>query len=198
MIRNLFFDIYNVVVGFDKKKQIKLNYLNEDDLQFISEMFGRGLWNDCDLGKYYGKSELIGDLINVYPERETQIRKIFSRPWSTYMKPYEPVYKHFKELSTKYNLYFLSNISQEEFDFVLSQPWSQYFTGHYCSFEAHCMKPDIEIYKGILNKYDLKAEECLFIDDLEENLKAAETIGIKAKKYDLKTDDFEQIKKSLM
>ena len=34
--------------------------------------------------------------------------------------------------------------------------------------------------------------------DLEENLKAAEMIGIKTQKFDLKTDDFEQIKKSLI
>lgn len=49
------------------------------------------------------------------------------------------------------------------------------------------MKPEEEIYKLLLNRYNLKAEECVFIDDTEENVKAAETLefkGIVFKDYD--------------
>ena len=40
------------------------------------------------------------------------------------------------------------------------------------------VKPDREIYDLILNRYHLKPEECLFIDDLEPNVKAAQAVGI--------------------
>ena len=41
------------------------------------------------------------------------------------------------------------------------------------------MKPDQEIYKILLDRYGLKAEECVFIDDTEENVRSAEKLGFK-------------------
>ena len=40
------------------------------------------------------------------------------------------------------------------------------------------MKPDPEIYKILLRRYNLKAEECVFIDDTEENVVSAQKIGL--------------------
>ena len=40
------------------------------------------------------------------------------------------------------------------------------------------MKPDPEIYKTLLRRYNLKAEECVFIDDTEENVVSAQKIGL--------------------
>ena len=42
------------------------------------------------------------------------------------------------------------------------------------------LKPSEEIYKYLLNKYKLKAEECLFIDDIEKNIEGAKKVGMKA------------------
>ena len=39
------------------------------------------------------------------------------------------------------------------------------------------LKPDSEIYIRLLEKFGLKAEECLFIDDSEANIRAAEALG---------------------
>ena len=41
------------------------------------------------------------------------------------------------------------------------------------------MKPDPKIYKTLLRRYNLKAEECVFIDDTEENVVSAQKIGLK-------------------
>mgnify|MGYP002508692957 CR=1 FL=1 len=35
-----------------------------------------------------------------------------------------------------------------------------------------------EIYEELLNRYNLVPEECVFLDDLERNLKGAEKYGI--------------------
>jgi len=40
------------------------------------------------------------------------------------------------------------------------------------------VKPDPEIYKTLLRRYNLKAEECVFIDDTEENVVSAQKIGL--------------------
>jgi putative hydrolase of the HAD superfamily len=55
----------------------------------------------------------------------------------------------------------------------------KYFDGGVISAEAKASKPDSRIYGILCNKYSLIPEECLFIDDLEINVKAAEKTGMK-------------------
>ena len=55
----------------------------------------------------------------------------------------------------------------------------KYFEGGIISAEAKASKPDSRIYKILIDKYSLVPEECLFIDDLEINVKAAEQTGMK-------------------
>ena len=40
------------------------------------------------------------------------------------------------------------------------------------------LKPDPAIYLCMLEKFGLKAEECLFFDDVEVNVEAAQKLGI--------------------
>ena len=39
-------------------------------------------------------------------------------------------------------------------------------------------KPEPEIYQYLFRTYDLKPEECFFIDDLEKNIRAAKEAGM--------------------
>jgi len=58
-----------------------------------------------------------------------------------------------------------------------------YFDGGIISAEVHCSKPDIIIYRILLDRYKLLPEECFYIDDMDINVKAAESAGIKAYCY---------------
>lgn len=53
------------------------------------------------------------------------------------------------------------------------------FDGCIFSFREGLAKPDPEIYKTLLGRYNLRAEECVFIDDTEENVLSAEKLGFK-------------------
>ncbi len=46
------------------------------------------------------------------------------------------------------------------------------------SSEVKFVKPEIEIYQCLLEKYHLKAEETVFLDDRKDNIEAAEKCGI--------------------
>ena len=46
------------------------------------------------------------------------------------------------------------------------------------------IKPDSGIYQCLLEKYGLRAEECLFFDDREENVAAARELGIQAVQFE--------------
>ena len=85
-----------------------------------------------------------------------------------------------------YNLYYLSNwsmggwlkmIELGKFDFI------KYFKGGLASWQTGTKKPDLEIYRMLLNKYELNAEECIFFDDKESNIDAARKVGIYSIKW---------------
>ena len=46
------------------------------------------------------------------------------------------------------------------------------------SGQEHCKKPDERIYRILLDRFSLKPDECLFIDDNPQNVAAAEALGI--------------------
>ena len=59
----------------------------------------------------------------------------------------------------------------------LPGPLKDLFDGGVASCEVHINKPDPRIYKALLDKYQLKAGESVFIDDRLENVQAAFRLG---------------------
>ena len=53
------------------------------------------------------------------------------------------------------------------------------------------IKPDPGIYRYLLERYGLKAEECLFVDDVQANVNGAVAVGMQAFRF---TGDYEKIK----
>ena len=51
--------------------------------------------------------------------------------------------------------------------------------GGILSYQAKLIKPDPEIYRLLCDRYGLKAKECVFIDDTEKNVLAAQKEGMK-------------------
>ena len=81
----------------------------------------------------------------------------------------------------KYRLFALSNwsaemfpIAQKKFDFL------GLFDGIVLSGEEKMNKPEPEIYKRLLFRYQLQADNCIFTDDNQDNVSAAQTLGIDA------------------
>jgi len=54
----------------------------------------------------------------------------------------------------------------------------------YFSWETGLVKPDVRAYTNLLNENNLDGEECIYIDDSEENLEVARSLGIKGIKYE--------------
>jgi putative hydrolase of the HAD superfamily len=79
-----------------------------------------------------------------------------------------------------YRLFYLSNFPIDIFHEVKSGYYFfNYFDGGIISAEVRFSKPHKRIYEILLEKYSLKPEESLFIDDLEINVRAAMMVGIK-------------------
>jgi len=79
-----------------------------------------------------------------------------------------------------FRLYFLSNFPLDLFEEVKTGYYFfKHFDGGVISAQAKFTKPHSRIYEILLEKYSLMPEECLFIDDIEINVKAAEAVGMK-------------------
>ena len=76
-----------------------------------------------------------------------------------------------------YCVYYLSNIPQDVLELLTERGVLAQFDGGVASCEVQVNKPDPQIYKALLKKYQLKASECIFIDDRLENVQAAFALG---------------------
>jgi len=66
--------------------------------------------------------------------------------------------------------------------------------GAQLSYACGHLKPDAEFFLGALRQWGLRAEECVFIDDLADNVAAAEALGIRAH---LHTGDVPAVRRAL-
>lgn len=89
-----------------------------------------------------------------------------------------------QEMSNKYPLYLLSNTNELHFEYILKIfPQLKIFNKYFLSYNVGAMKPDVEIYKYMLENMPFKASEILFVDDKEINTATATLLGIDAVRF---------------
>lgn len=180
---NIIFDLGNVLIEWNKEKI--LSKICKNDLEynlFNKFVFQSNLWIDLDNGKIsleFLENQLIDEMGHQYQD---QIHELVWN-WFNYVDLYDEVYELIKQLKKKnFQIYVLSNTSSIFhilLDSVLSKV-SSVLDGYVISCEVKMMKPQKEIYLSLVNKYQLDIKDCIFLDDLEENVEAARTLGIKA------------------
>lgn len=180
---NIIFDLGNVLIEWNKEKI--LSKICKNDLEYnLFNQFGfqSNLWIDLDNGKIsleFLENQLIDEMGHQYQD---QIHELVWN-WFNYVDLYDEVYELIKQLKKKnFQIYVLSNTSSIFhilLDSVLSKV-SSVLNGYVISCEVKMMKPQKEIYLSLVNKYQLDIKDCIFLDDLEENVEAARTLGIKA------------------
>ncbi|MDF8327852.1 HAD family phosphatase [Aeromonas salmonicida] len=78
-----------------------------------------------------------------------------------------------------HTLYALSNMGHASIDWLEQQLFWRFFSGKVVSARVRMIKPEPDIYRYLLVSFDLKADECLFIDDSPANVAAAKALGIR-------------------
>lgn len=85
-----------------------------------------------------------------------------------------------------YRIYLLSNTNPIMWNSRIAEEFrkdghdiSYYFLGCETSFEAHCCKPDPEIFLDTLRRFSLEASDVLFLDDSADNCAAAARLGFR-------------------
>ncbi len=115
--------------------------------------------------------------------------------WGEYFTVNPKISKYIKMGHQTYNFYFLTNINQPVFEKCAANEILNCFKGGIASFQTDFRKPDPAIFQALLDKYDLKAEESVFIDDNQANIKTAAELDFQTIYYpnDTVFDKFSKI-----
>lgn len=180
MIKNIIFDLGNVLISFKPSEYFdKNNYPRSIKATILSDIFGSKEWLMLDNGEIT-TPEAIDAIATKSSLSKKEIAHIFNLR-TDLMFPLDSNVRLLPELKKRgFRLYYLSNFPLDIFEEVSTEYYFfKYFDGGLISAEAKFSKPDIGIYNILNKKYSLVPKECLFIDDIEVNVRAAQALGMK-------------------
>ena len=185
MIKNIIFDMGGVIVDVHRDRAIRsfqeIGVDNADEL--IDACHHKGIFIEfengsidtdefCSLlceqsGKAISREEIVGawrSIIDVPPEYKLE---------------------YIRELRLTHQVFLLSNNNPILMDWACAPGFtasgnalSDYFDKLYISYQMKCTKPDLKIYKMMIEESGINPSESLFIDDSETNINAAKECGL--------------------
>lgn len=180
MINTIIFDLGNVLVGFGWEKFLReIAPEDKDYLALERAIFRNPAWVEHDKGLLTEQEEL-AEFISAAPEYEAQIRQAYENlSGCVWNLPYTVPW--LQELKAEgFRIYALSNWPKHVYDLRGARlDFLELMDGYILSFREHVIKPDPEIYRCLLERYDICPEEAVFLDDTLKNVEGAERLGIR-------------------
>ena len=181
---NIVFDLGGVVFTWNPQKLISNVF--EDKLaqrRVMEEVIGQEEWVELDRGTIEIK-DAIESIVDRTGLSKLKIKELMSRVPSSLQPIVETVelIKVLKEKGTK--LYILSNMHTASIEYLeKNNSFLDLFDGQIISCRINLVKPEVQIYEYLLEKYKLSGSETIFIDDTDINLITANQVGIRTIKY---------------
>lgn len=106
-------------------------------------------------------------------------RDHFDRIWVSTFRENEEMAVLLQTLKQQLPLYLLSNTNEVHYEYLQDRyDVARHFEELILSYKVGCSKPDASIYQEVLRRAAVPADHCLFVDDLEPNIKAASDLGM--------------------
>ena len=179
MIRNILFDMGNVLIHFDRRIFLDRLDISEADKQLLlREVFLSVEWVQMDRGTL--REETAEPLMcQRLPEYLHGAVHSLVSLWDEPILPIAGMAELVEELKHNgYGIYLLSNASLRQHSYWHKIPGWQFFDGTVISADEKVMKPHPDYYRIALERFGLKPEECFFIDDAPANIEGALYCGI--------------------
>jgi putative hydrolase of the HAD superfamily len=196
MIKNIIFDLGNVLLKF-KPHEFLLRFTPDKEYinQFVSKVTRSKIWLELDRGTNSVENART-IFLSKFPQ-EKEFIELFFDQWMDMLTPIEENIEILKELKESgFKTYVLSNFIKETYVHVSSKySFFSLFDGQIISGVENVIKPEKAIYELLLRRYNLIAEESLFIDDILFFLKPAKKLGMKTIWNRPETDLREELKK---
>jgi len=195
VINTIIFDLGAVLVDWNPHYLYRNLFADEQEMKDFLANITTPDWNEeQDAGRPLQEGTEL--LVQQYPHHEANIRAFYGRWEEMLGDAIEGTVELFKQLKDngKYKIYALTNWSAETFPIALERyDFLNWFDGIVVSGTEKMRKPNPAFYQLLLDRYNTKAEEALFIDDNLRNVLAAQKMGIKSIHF----SSAEQLKKEL-
>ena len=185
VVKDVVFDFGGVLMDWDPRYLYRTYFKDEEQMEYFLSHICTDAWNaEQDRGRTF--DEGISLLLRQYPQYAEPIRMYKDR-WESMLKGEFPrsveLLKRLKEQG--YGIYGLTNWSAETIPIAFAKyDFFKLFDGIVVSGEEKLIKPDLKIYRILLDRYKLTAENTLFIDDSPANIEAARQLGFQTILFD--------------
>lgn len=174
LIKNVVFDVGRVLVRSCWKECMGIRGKSEDIQNKIKDLtLDSELWQQIDLG-LISLEDMIAYAQKKQPNLKNELSE-FSKAYSEFTIVDKEMEQFLIDLKMKhYHIYLLSNYGKESFeDLEKKANFFSYIDGKVISYEVNVKKPDREIFHLLIEKYNIKPEDSVFIDDNKKNIDAA-------------------------
>ena len=196
MIKTIIFDIGNVLMDFNFQICFRAYAPDEETYQKIVKAtvqspvwaeFDRGVWTD---------EEILEGFIKNDPSIESILRNMFER-LEGIIKQRDYAIPWIRELKESgYQVLVLSNFPKKVYElFQNEMTFLQEVDGGILSYQDQVIKPDKAIYNLLMNRYQLEPQECVFLDDLKDNIKTAKELGMHTILFTTKEEAQDELRK---
>ena len=177
-IEKVIFDLGKVLVKFDPKNPFKNILKSEEEINFFFKNICTWEWH-INQDIVYDTQPATEEKIKEYPEFREAINAFYGRFQEMIVGVYDQNLNIALELKKKnIPIYILSNFPGDQFDiFASNYDFVKEFDDMIISGKVGMKKPDPEIYKLCISKFNCKPKNTLFVDDRPENTMAAEKLG---------------------
>ncbi len=182
-VKAILFDMGNVLVFFDAKRSSKA----------FSEAVGvpeDKVWKTffvSDLERSYTRGEISSEdfyrrVSEHFPSKLDFAA--FTRLWNDIFTENREMDPLLRKLKKRYPLYLISNTNDLHFEHIKTEfRILSHFTKCFPSHVVGHRKPDRAMFEHVLKEIKLRPEETIFIDDIDEFLRSAESLGIRGVKF---------------
>ncbi len=178
-IKNIIFDFGGVLMDWNPRYFFKDYFGDDERMEYFLKNIAVDEWNaEQDRGRSLAEGTEIQ--VEKFPDWEKEIRAYYDN-WTTMLRSDIPenVEVLRKLAKTDYQLFGLTNWSHETFPYALANyDFFELFDGKIVvSGEEKLIKPNPKIWEILLERYNIKAEESVFIDDNLKNIEVAKSLG---------------------
>lgn len=178
MIKTIVLDIGQVLAHFNWRGYLEECGYDEKTIERLSKATVLSdAWNEFDRGAL-SDEEIIGICCSQDRELEEKIKSFFKNGYKL-VREYPYSAEFIKDLKKNgYKVYLLSNYGRTNFTYAKEHfKFIPLADGGVISYEIKHIKPEPEIYRALIDKYNINPEEAVFLDDNRANLEGAGVFG---------------------
>ena len=199
MIKNIVFDMGKVLVSYDPLRVCSQCMTDEEEIHKVNtSVFISPEWLLLDMGLIAEEDALKRMQARLPEGHAREAAKFCLEHWHEYCMWETPGMRQliYDLKEQGYGIYLCSNASLRMLTcYQKVIPAIEVFDGVLFSAEVRCMKPQKEMYQHLYDRFDLKPEECYFIDDLPANIEGARQTGMDG--YCFADGDIDRLKEHL-